>query len=150
MMTFDFDLVADVLLAAGALAAAFYCVVLSRKLNRLTGLDQELGTAIAVLSQQVDEMTAVLQTAQASADDAREKLSEMTERAEDAALKLQVEQTRPAPIMEPEIALPFAPPAAPVPDQPQAPEAPPHEARDTGGMAAGNTSIFVRHPRAAS
>ena len=64
MMTFGLDIIADVLLGVGALAAAFYCVALSRKLSRLTGLDQELGTAIAILSQQVDEMTQVLQTAQ--------------------------------------------------------------------------------------
>ena len=139
MMTFGLDIIADVLLGAGALAAAFYCVVLSRKLSRLTGLDQELGTAIAVLSQQVDEMTQVLQTAQASANDAREKLSEMTERAEDAAMKLQAERAHPAP----------ADPVTLAADQPAAPEPEP-EPRDSGGLSAGNTSIFVRHSRVAS
>jgi len=134
MITFGLDIIADVLLGAGALAAAFYCVALSRKLNRLTGLDQELGTAIAVLSQQVDEMTEVLQTAQASANDAREKLSEMTERAEDAAMKLQAESAQPTPV-------------DPVVDHPPQPV---KELEDSGGLADGNTSIFVRHSKVAS
>lgn len=142
MMTFGLDIIADVLLGVGALAAAFYCVVLSRKLNRLTGLDQELGTAIAVLSQQVDEMTQVLQTAQASANDAREKLSEMTERAEDAALALQAESAPPEPALTPIASVP----EQPAPYQP----APVAEPRDSGGLADGNTSIFVRHSRVAS
>jgi outer membrane murein-binding lipoprotein Lpp len=143
MMTFGLDIIADILLGVGALAAAFYCVALSRKLSRLTGLDQELGTAIAVLSQQVDEMTQVLQTAQASANDAREKLSEMTERAEDAAMKLQAETAQPAqpaPAAQDTLVL----------DQPVQQPAPDPEPRDSGGLADGNTSIFMRHTRVAS
>lgn len=140
MMTFGLDIIADILLGVGALAAAFYCVALSRKLSRLTGLDQELGTAIAVLSQQVDEMTQVLQTAQASANDAREKLSEMTERAEDAAMKLQAETAQPAPAAQDTLIL----------DQPVQQPAPDPEPRDSGGLADGNTSIFMRHTRVAS
>lgn len=68
------DFIADILLAAGALAAAFYCYVLSRKLNKLSSLDQELGGAIAVLSQQVDEMTATLGSAKDMATSYSEQL----------------------------------------------------------------------------
>lgn len=84
------DYFADIFLGAGALAAAFYCLVLSRKLSRLSGLDQDLGNAIAVLSKQVDEMTNVLSDAKQTAGQSSEQLSTMTSRAEDVAGKLEI------------------------------------------------------------
>ncbi len=110
--------ISDILLGAGALAAAFYCVVLSRKLNKFSGLDQELGGAIALLSQQVDEMTEVLKSAQEAADGARSELSQMTERAEVVAAQLQQASNIPTP----------APSAS-----------------DTGGLKDGAPSLFMRH-----
>jgi len=38
--------IADILLAAGALSAAFYCFVLSRRLRRFTDLEKGVGGAI--------------------------------------------------------------------------------------------------------
>ena len=84
------DYFADIFLGAGALAAAFYCLVLSRKLSRLSGLDQDLGSAIAVLSKQVDEMTNVLNDAKHTAGQSAEQLQTMTARAEDVAGKLEI------------------------------------------------------------
>lgn len=84
------DYFADIFLGAGALAAAFYCLILSRKLSKLSGLDQDLGTAIAVLSKQVDDMTRVLAEAKEAAGASSAQLSQMTERAEDVAGKLEI------------------------------------------------------------
>ncbi len=130
MMGNILSFLSDILLGAGALAAAFYCVVLSRKLNRLTGLDQELGGAIALLSQQVDEMTLVLQAAQSSATGTRDELTELTTRAEQIAAELQntTEELARARTAPP------SPPSS-------------HEAiqEDSGGLKDGAASLFVRH-----
>lgn len=72
------EFIADILLGFGAISAAFYCFILSRKINRLKGLDQDLGGAIAVLSKQVDEMTQVLTTAQSSATESADDLAAKT------------------------------------------------------------------------
>ena len=53
------ELIADILLIAGALGAGLYCIVLSRRLNRFTDLEKGVGGAIAVLSAQVDDMIAL-------------------------------------------------------------------------------------------
>ncbi|MEM9434372.1 MAG: hypothetical protein AAGA12_10650 [Pseudomonadota bacterium] len=81
---------ADIFLGAGALAAAFYCIVLSRRLTRLTRLDQDLGGAIAILSKQVDEMTSVLNAAQAAATASTSALDDQTTKAENASQRLEV------------------------------------------------------------
>lgn len=128
----------DILLGAGALAAAFYCVVLSRKLNRLTGLDQELGTAIAVLSKQVDEMTTALEAAQTSATRSRDELGALTERAESVAHHLNTVLQVPIPSS--------VPAAADIADLSTAPIQRHDPPPDAGGLADGAPSLFVRHP----
>ncbi|MEM9581659.1 MAG: hypothetical protein AAGA08_00935 [Pseudomonadota bacterium] len=127
MMSLILEFMSDILLAVGALAAAFYCVVLSRKLNRLTGLDQELGGAIALLSQQVDEMTTVLHSAQNSATGARDELADLTQKAEEITARLQSVTSQAPPAMQ-----------YPVEVTPPLPE-------DEGGLKEGATSLFVRH-----
>lgn len=84
------DYFADIFLGSGALVAAIYCFVLSRKLNKFSGLDQELGTAIAVMSKQVDEMTTVLAEAKDTAGESSSQLDQMTARAEDVAQRLEM------------------------------------------------------------
>ncbi|MDJ0627406.1 MAG: hypothetical protein QNJ44_04020 [Rhodobacter sp.] len=84
------DLISDILLIAGAAGAAFYCIVLSRRLSRFTNLDQGVGGAIAVLSAQVDDMTRALAEAQGSANGSTETLATLTERAEDVARRLEL------------------------------------------------------------
>jgi hypothetical protein len=83
-------LIADILLIAGALGAAVYCLVLARKLSRLTGLESGMGGAIAVLSGQVDDMTRVLAGAQAAAQTSSERLGQLTARAEETARRLEL------------------------------------------------------------
>jgi len=83
-------LIADILLIAGALGAAFYCVVLSRRLTRFTDLEKGVGGAIAVLSAQVDDMTRTLQSAQAQAASSGKTLEDLTARAEDVARRLEL------------------------------------------------------------
>lgn len=84
------ELIADILLIAGALGAAFYCFVLSRRLSRFTDLDKGVGGAIAILSAQVDDMTKALAKAQASAAGSNDSLNTLTHRAEDVAGRLEL------------------------------------------------------------
>ena len=83
------DLVADGLLIAGALAAAFYCWVLSVRVRSLTDLDNGLGAAIATLSGKVDDMQKALEATRDAAGATVLELEEVTERAENAARRLE-------------------------------------------------------------
>lgn len=84
------QLIADILLAAGALGAAFYCFVLSRRLRAFHDLEGGMGSAVAVLSAQVDDMRKTLSAAQTSAGASSASLTQVTERAEDAARRLEL------------------------------------------------------------
>ena len=84
------ELIADILLIAGALGAGFYCVVLSRRLSRFTDLERGVGGAIAVLSKQVDEMTAALESAREATKSSASSLGSMTGRAEGVAQRLEL------------------------------------------------------------
>lgn len=84
------DLIADVLLAAGAFGAAAYCFVLQRRLTRFTQLENGMGGAIAVLSAQVDDLTRALSAAQGTASQSTLRLEELTERADAAAVRLEL------------------------------------------------------------
>lgn len=81
---------ADLLLAAAATGAALYCFVLSRRLQALGSLEGGMGSAIAVLSRQVDELTRSLKAAQESASRAAGTLDGQTDRAEAAARRLEL------------------------------------------------------------
>lgn len=83
-------LIADILLAAGAMAAAFYCYVLSRRLRRFADLDKGVGGAIAVLSVQVDDLTRTLKSAEAAAGRSADMLAHESARAEAAAKRLEL------------------------------------------------------------
>lgn len=85
-----FDMAADILLVAGALAAAVYCIVLARRLKRFNNLQGGVGGAVAVLSVQVDDMTKTLNRAQKEAANSSATLTILTERAEKAAQKLEL------------------------------------------------------------
>jgi hypothetical protein len=82
--------ISDFLLGIGALAAAIYCLVLSRRLQKFTQLESGMGGAIAVLSAQVDDMTKALDKAQAAAKSSVSNLESMTGRAEGIAEKLEL------------------------------------------------------------
>ncbi|MCT4557725.1 MAG: hypothetical protein N4A61_06655 [Pelagimonas sp.] len=84
------EIIADILLVAGALGAGFYCFVLSRRLSKFTDLENGVGGAVAVLSAQVDDLTKTLAAAQSSAGNSAQSLTALTERAEDASRKLEL------------------------------------------------------------
>jgi methyl-accepting chemotaxis protein len=84
------DIIADILLIAGALAAAAYCIILSRRLKQLNDLEKGVGGAIAVLSAQVDDMTKTLSVAQKAATGSNDSLSSLTERAEEVSKRLEL------------------------------------------------------------
>ena len=117
------ELIADILLVSGALAAGVYCVVLSRRLRRFTDLEKGVGGAIAVLSAQVDDMTKTLASAQVSAVQSAQSLDRLTNRAAGAARRLEL-------LVASMHDIPDAPPAAAVqtpetaPPQPNAAPAP--------------------------
>ncbi|MCV3269881.1 hypothetical protein [Roseobacter sinensis] len=85
------ELIADVLLAAGALGAGFYCLVLGRRLNRFNDLEKGVGGAVAVLSAQVDDLTKTLSAAQSTAAASAQTLTDLTKRAEDMSRKLELQ-----------------------------------------------------------
>ena len=84
------ELIADILLAAGAIGAGFYCFVLSRRLRTFNQLEGGMGGAIAVLSAQVDDLTRALEAARGAAGDSVNSLRDMTQRAETSAAKLEL------------------------------------------------------------
>lgn len=84
------ELIADILLGAGAIGAGLYCLVLSRRLKAFNRLESGMGGAIAVLSAQVDDMTRALKAAQGAAGDSTRMLAETTGRAERAAARLEL------------------------------------------------------------
>jgi hypothetical protein len=114
----------DLLLAGGAFGAAVFCLVLSRRLRALTTLDGGMGTAISVLSAQVDDLTRALRSAQEAAQGISGRLVAQTDRAEAAARQLELlvaalhdlpGAERPAGLAQRDGA-PAAPPTSPAPD----------------------------------
>ena len=83
-------LIADILLTAGALAAGFYCFVLSRRLRRFTDLEYGVGGAIAVLSVQVDDLSKALVRAERASAESTVKLGAQIDSAEAMAKRLEL------------------------------------------------------------
>jgi len=101
-------LIADIFLISGAFGAAIYCLVLSRRLNRLSDLDGGVGKAIADLNSQVTDLSKTLLEARKAATESEGKLAKLTERAEEVAhllaervAQLDAETVSPAPPAEP-------------------------------------------------
>ena len=84
------ELIADILLVAGALGAGLYCFVLARRLKRFTDLEQGVGGAVSVLSAQADELKTSLDSARAASDQSGAALQELTQRAEAVAQRLEL------------------------------------------------------------
>ncbi|MEX0279592.1 MAG: hypothetical protein AB3N13_00230 [Arenibacterium sp.] len=109
------ELIADVLLVAGAIGAGLYCFVLARRLNRFNDLEKGVGGAVAVLSVQVDELTKTLANAQTAAEGSHSVLSEMTERAENVASRLELMMASLHDVDQPQEAPPKAAPKSEAP-----------------------------------
>lgn len=84
------EAIANIFLAGGALGAAGYCYVLSRRLQQFTNLEKGVGAAVAVLSAQVDDLTRALAQAKGRAGDSAASLASVSDRAEDAASRLEL------------------------------------------------------------
>lgn len=84
------DMIADILLVAGALGAGFYCFILARRLSRFNDLETGVGGAVAVLSAQVDDLTKTLDSARSTASHSTESLQDLTDRAESVAKRLEL------------------------------------------------------------
>lgn len=85
------DLIADILLAAGAIGAGIYCFVLGRRLNRFNDLEKGVGGAVAVLSAQVDDLTKTLEAAQTTASGSAQTLVDLAARADSVSQKLELQ-----------------------------------------------------------
>ena len=83
-------LISDILMALGAFGAAIYCFVLSSRLKKFTTLEGGMGSAIAVLSAQVDDMTTALDRARTAATGSASSLEGLTTRAETVAARLEL------------------------------------------------------------
>ncbi len=144
------DLIADILLAAGALGAGFYCLVLSRRLKRFNDLEKGVGGAVAVLSAQVDDLNKSLVSARRVSDGSSKALEQLTGRAETVAQRLELMMASMHDIPE-SVATPVAKPAeeqdalaaayeTQAEIQPE-PEKPSEESASPSGL------MFVRHNR---
>ncbi len=137
------QLVADIFLGAGALGAGLYCLVLARRLKRFNDLEQGVGGAVAVLSSQVDELNGSLSAAQSAAQTSNQSLTELTERAEAVASRLELIMASMHDLPE-EPAKPVVN-GTPVPPEPPAPQPPAPPEPEIAPVAA--EPIFVRHER---
>ena len=81
---------ADILLIFATIGAAVYCFILARRLRKLQGMETGMGGAIAVLSDQIEGLTDILQKAETSASNSTNQLQTLTEKSEAGAAKLEV------------------------------------------------------------
>lgn len=84
------DWVSDVLLLSGALGAALYCAMLSRRLRRFTDLEEGVGSAVAQLALQAEELEQALGRAGGAAEDQAARIDSASARAEAAARRLEL------------------------------------------------------------
>lgn len=82
--------IADALLITGTLAAGIFCIVLSKRLSRLSDLEKGVGGAVSVLSAQVEDLKETLTATQHSAEHSNASLLKITERAEGVARSLEL------------------------------------------------------------
>lgn len=129
------DVIADILLIAATLGAGIYCLVLARRLSRFTDLENGMGGAIAVLSTKVDEMTKALRDAQTLAEGSSDALTDLTERADGVAQRLELM-----------VAALHDVPEVQATDEPVMPETPPASAdtsqMQTEGSRQGTATLF--------
>lgn len=84
------DIISDALLISGAVGAALYCFILSRRLKKFADLENGVGGAVVTLSQQVQQLNASLAQASAVAKTAESSVVSQTARAEEVARRLEL------------------------------------------------------------
>lgn len=114
------ELIADILLAAGAIGAGVYCFVLGRRLNRFNDLEKGVGGAVAVLSAQVDDLTRTLTAAQQTASISAQTLTDLTTRSEGISKRLELQMASLHDLPEPSAAPPEMPPTSTAVAKPKA------------------------------
>jgi len=117
---------ADALLILASLGAAVFCLILSRRLSRLSSIDNGLGGAIAVLSAQVDDMNRALSEMKAGTQTSAQKLEALNREAQQLAEEL-------------ELMLSTSHDLAPTKEQAEAPDP---RGQDTGGDADSDIPVF--------
>lgn len=108
------DWISDILLLAGALGAALYCAMLSKRLRRFTDLDQGVGSAVAQLATQAEALEKAVGRARDTARGQAERIEVASKRAEAAARRLEL-------LMASLHDLPEPPEPAPPQDEPATP-----------------------------
>ncbi|WP_293574019.1 hypothetical protein [Phaeobacter sp.] len=141
------ELIADILLAAGAMGAGFYCLVLSRRLKKFNDLEKGVGGAVAVLSAQVDDLNKSLLAARQVSDGSSKALDQLTGRAESVAQRLELMMASmhdmpdvPVPAPEPQV-------EAPAQTEENDALAAAYEAKPEEDSAKPAGLMFVRHNR---
>lgn len=84
------DYLADIISSIAAVGAGAYCLVLSRRISRFQQLEGGMGTAVAILSAQVDDLTKALGKAHMSATNSTDQLASLTQNADAAAKRLEL------------------------------------------------------------
>ncbi len=85
------NLIADILLAAGAIGAGLYCFVLGQRLKKFNSLENGVGGAVAVLSSQVEDLKQTMEKAQLAAQESVNSLEELNNRGEDISKRLEIQ-----------------------------------------------------------
>lgn len=84
------ETIADLLMVVASVGAASYCLILSKRLSRLTSFDKGIGGAIAVLSAQVDDMKSALTAAKTGSEGAGKHLEGLVAQARDISNELEL------------------------------------------------------------
>ncbi len=92
MLPFDqfMTYAADALLLVASLGAGIFCLILSRRLSKLSRIDNGLGGAIAVLSAQVDDMSKALTETKSGSEGSAQKLEALNREARTLAEELEL------------------------------------------------------------
>lgn len=89
-MPLSLETIADLLMVVASVGAASYCLILSKRLSRLTSFDKGIGGAIAVLSAQVDDMKSALTAAKSGSEGAGKHLEGLVLQAKDISNELEL------------------------------------------------------------
>lgn len=85
------ELIADIFLVAGSIGAAVYCFILGKRLKKFNSLEKGVGGAVALLSTQVEDLKATLESAQQTASVSAETLADLNVRAEEISKRLEIQ-----------------------------------------------------------
>ncbi|MFK7975707.1 MAG: hypothetical protein AB8C02_06200 [Halioglobus sp.] len=85
------DMIADILMIAGAMGAAFYCFILGRRLKKFNNLEAGMGGAVATMAIQVEDLKKTISGSIENAQIASKDIESVTHRAEDVKRQLELQ-----------------------------------------------------------